>query len=53
MTFAQVDTIAGRVWTGSEALKLDLWTNGGLDDAIVKAASLAKINKITVQTIRI
>jgi protease-4 len=44
----QVDAIAqGRVWTGSEALKIGLVDKiGGLDDAIVKAASLK--NKITV-----
>ena len=51
MTFAQVDAIAqGRVWTGSEALKIGLVDKiGGLDDAIAKAASLAKIKKYSTQ----
>jgi protease-4 len=51
MTFAQVDAIAqGRVWTGSEALKIGLVDKiGGLDDAIVKAASLAKIKSYNTQ----
>jgi protease-4 len=35
--------VQGRVWTGSEALKIGLVDKiGGLDDAIAKAASLAK-----------
>jgi hypothetical protein len=40
----QVDALVqGRVWTGSEALKIGLVDKiGGLDDAIAKAASLAK-----------
>ncbi len=44
MTFAQVDAIAqGRVWTGSDALKLGLVDKiGGLDDAIKEAARLSK-----------
>lgn len=44
MTFAQVDAIAqGRVWTGSEALRLGLVDKiGGLDDAITEAARLSK-----------
>lgn len=44
MTFAQVDAIAqGRVWTGSDALKLGLIDKiGGLDDAIKEAARLSK-----------
>ena len=51
MTFAQVDSIAqGRVWTGSEALKIGLVDEiGGLKDAIAKAASLAKIKKYSTQ----
>jgi protease-4 len=51
MTFAQVDAIAqGRVWTGSEALKIGLVDKiGGLDDAIAKAASLAKIKSYSTQ----
>nr|WP_294933970.1 signal peptide peptidase SppA [uncultured Flavobacterium sp.] len=45
MTTAQVDAIAqGRVWTGTDALKLGLVDKlGGLDKAIKHAASLAKI----------
>ena len=51
MTFAQVDSIAqGRVWTGTEALKIGLVDKiGGLKDAIAKAASLAKITKYRTQ----
>ena len=51
MTFAQVDSIAqGRVWTGTEALKIGLVDKiGGLDEAITKAASLAKIKKYSTQ----
>ncbi|PKH66346.1 signal peptide peptidase SppA [Flavobacterium sp. ALD4] len=45
MTFAQVDSIAqGRVWAGSEALRLGLVDRiGSLDDAINEAAVLAKV----------
>lgn len=45
MTFAQVDAIAqGRVWAGSDALKIGLVDQiGGMDDAIVYAASLVKL----------
>ncbi|MEC5167220.1 protease-4 [Flavobacterium sp. PL11] len=51
MTFAQVDSIAqGRVWTGSQALKIGLVDKiGGLDDAIVKAAALAKVKSYSTQ----
>lgn len=51
MTFAQVDAIAqGRVWTGSDALKLGLIdTIGGLDDAINEAARLSKTNNYTTK----
>lgn len=44
MTFAQVDAIAqGRVWSGSDALKLGLVDKiGGMDDAIAYAASITK-----------
>ena len=51
MTFEQVDAIAqGRVWTGSEALKIGLVDKiGGLNDAIAQAASLAKIKKFSTQ----
>ena len=51
MTFAQVDSIAqGRVWTGSQALKIGLVDKiGGLDDAIIKAAALAKVKSYSTQ----
>jgi protease IV len=47
MTFEQVDAIAqGRVWAGSDALKLGLVDKiGGLDDAIAYAASLVKVKE--------
>jgi len=45
MTFAEVDAIAqGRVWAGSDALKLGLVDEiGGMDDALAYAASLVKL----------
>ena len=51
MTFAQIDSIAqGRVWTGSEALKIGLVDKiGGMDDAIAQAAKLAKITDYKTQ----
>jgi len=51
MTFAQVDSIAqGRVWSGSQALKIGLVDKiGGLDDALKEAASLAKIKSYKTQ----
>jgi protease-4 len=51
MTFEQVDAIAqGRVWTGSDAIKIGLVdTIGGLNDAIKEAARLAKITSYTTQ----
>jgi protease IV len=51
MTFAQVDSIAqGRVWTGSEAIKIGLVDKiGNLNDAIKAAASLAKIKEYSTQ----
>ncbi|MFN7099737.1 MAG: signal peptide peptidase SppA [Flavobacterium sp.] len=51
MSFAQVDNIAqGRVWTGAEALKIGLVDKiGGLDDAVAKAASLAKVKEYRTQ----
>jgi protease-4 len=47
MTFAQVDSIAqGRVWSGSEAIKIGLVDKiGGLNEAISEAATLAKVKK--------
>lgn len=51
MTFAQVDAIAqGRVWTGSDAVKIGLVDKiGGLDDAIHEAAAIAKIKTYSTQ----
>ena len=51
MSFAQVDSIAqGRVWSGSQALKIGLVDKiGGLDDAIKEAAILAKTKKYSTQ----
>ena len=46
ITMEQVENIAqGRVWLGQDAIKLKLVDQlGGLDDAIAKAAKLAKMN---------
>ncbi|MDI9309406.1 MAG: signal peptide peptidase SppA [Limnohabitans sp.] len=46
MTFDQVDAIAqGRVWSGSDALKLGLVDKiGGMDDALAYASSLVKLD---------
>jgi protease-4 len=51
MTFAQVDSIAqGRVWTGTEAMRIGLVDKiGNLNDAIKEAASLAKIKEYSTQ----
>jgi protease-4 len=51
MTYDQVDAIAqGRVWAGSEAIKIGLVDKiGGLNDAIKEAASLAKIKSYRTQ----
>jgi len=51
MTFAQVDSIGqGRVWSGSQALKVGLVDKiGGMDDAIKEAARLAKIKEYRTQ----
>jgi protease IV len=51
MTVAQVDSIGqGRVWSGSQALKIGLVDKiGGLDDAIKEAASLAKTKRYSIQ----
>jgi protease-4 len=47
MTFAQVDAIAqGRVWAGSDALRLGLVDKiGGLDDALAYASNLVKVKE--------
>ena len=51
MTFAQVDSIAqGRVWSGSEALKIGLVDKiGGMDEALAEAAKLGKTKKYKTQ----
>ena len=51
MSFAQVDAIAqGRVWSGTEALKLGLVDKiGGLNAAIAEAAKIAKVKKYSTQ----
>jgi protease IV len=51
MTFAEVDAIGqGRVWSGSEALKIGLVDKiGGLNDAIAEAAKMAKIKSYSTQ----
>ena len=51
MTFAQVDAVAqGRVWSGSEAMKVGLVDEiGGMDAALKEAAKLAKINTYKTQ----
>lgn len=51
MTPQQVDAIGqGRVWSGTDALKIGLVDKiGGMDQAIKKAASLAKITKYRTQ----
>ncbi len=51
MTFAQVDAIAqGRVWAGSEALKIGLVDEiGGMDKAIAYAAKLGKIKTYSTE----
>lgn len=51
MTFAQVDSIGqGRVWAGSDAIKIGLVDKiGGMDDAIKYAADLVKIKKYKTQ----
>lgn len=51
MTVAQVDSIGqGRVWSGSQALRIGLVDKiGGLDDAIKEAASLAKTKTYSTQ----
>lgn len=50
MNTAQVDSIAqGRVWSGTDALKIGLVDKiGGMDDALKEAAKLAKITKYRI-----
>ena len=50
MSISSVDSIAqGRVWTGVQALKIGLVDElGTLNDAVLKAAELAKVNKYAV-----
>ena len=50
MTVAQVDSIGqGRVWAGSDAIKIGLVDKlGSFDDAIAKAAELAKISNYSL-----
>lgn len=52
MTYAQVDSIGqGRVWSGSDALKIGLVDKiGGMDDAIKYAADLVKLKKYKTQS---
>jgi protease-4 len=51
LSFEQVDAIGqGRVWSGIDALKIGLVDKiGGMDEAIKKAASLAKITNYRTQ----
>lgn len=51
MTFEQVDAIGqGRVWSGSEAIKIGLVDKiGGMDDALKAAAKLAKLDEYKTQ----
>lgn len=51
MTFEQVDAIGqGRVWAGSQAVKIGLVDKiGGMDDALKSAADLAKIKNYKTQ----
>lgn len=51
LTPAQVDSVAqGRVWTGSDAVKIGLVDElGGLDKAVAYAAKLGKTTKYTTQ----
>ena len=50
MTVAQVDSIGqGRVWAGVDALNIGLVDKlGNIDDAIAKAAELAKISNYSI-----
>ncbi len=50
MTVAQVDSIGqGRVWSGADAKKIGLIDDfGGLNDAIILAAKLAKVEKYSL-----
>jgi protease-4 len=53
MTTAQVDSIGqGRVWSGADAIKINLIDEfGGLDKAIEIAAKLAKIEDYKIQSL--
>lgn len=50
MTVAQVDSIAqGRVWSGTDALKIGLVDKiGNMDDALKEAAKLAKVKEYRI-----
>ncbi|MDZ4756737.1 MAG: signal peptide peptidase SppA [Bacteroidota bacterium] len=52
-TKAEVDNMArGRVWTGEDALKIGLVDKiGGIDDAIKKAAELAKLKDYRIKVL--
>ena len=52
MSFAAVDSIAqGRVWAGSEAVKIGLVDEiGGMDDALKYAAKLGKVKEYRTQS---
>ncbi len=51
MTFEQVDNIGqGRVWSGSDAIRIGLVDKiGGMDDAIKAAAQMAKIKEYKIR----
>lgn len=51
LTFEQVDAIGqGRVWSGTDALKIGLVDKiGGMDEAIKEAAKLGKVTKYRTQ----
>lgn len=53
MTLAQVDSIGqGRVWSGSDALRIGLVDKiGGLEDALAEASKLAKIKDYQIKNL--
>lgn len=53
MTLAQVDSIGqGRVWSGSDALRIGLVDKiGGLEDALAEASKLAKIKDYKIKNL--